>query len=217
LRPHAETISIPSGETIFSEGDEAASVYIIKCGVVRLCMTTPQCGRMISDFMFADDPLGAVGQSSYTWTAEAAADVELFRLSSAEADDLLGKSGNKDVLCSCAWQLAADAWRFQRALIEQTPNQRLACFLVRVSQRTNTPVGHPMSLEISHPDIACHLGLSPEELSGSFNALAGQRAIDTSVAGTCTILDPTTVIELALRAVLPNGAPKSPDPNSILA
>ena len=221
LRSRAENVSIPAGETIFFEEDDAANVYIIKCGVVRLCMTTLQCGKMISDFMFPNDPLGSVGQSSYMCTAEAASDVDLFRLSRAEADDLLGQAGNKDVLSSHAWQLAADAWRFQKVMGEQTPDQRLACFLVKVSQRTQTPVGRPMNLQISHADIACYLGLSADELSGSFDALAGQHAINASVAGTCTIMDPTAVIELALRAVLPNGAPKwqraSPDMNSILA
>ena len=221
LQPHAEAVRIASGETIFSEGDNAANVYIIKCGVVRLSMTTLQTGRIISDFMLDNDPLGAVGQSSYTHTAEAATDVDLFRLSRAQADDLLAESGNKDILSSYAWQLAANAWAFQRAFVEQTPNQRVACFLVRFSQRTSTPVGSPMSLQISHRDIACHLRVSPEELSGSFEALAGQRAINISIAGICTILDATAVIELALRTVLPNGAPRwqrtSPDLTSVLA
>jgi CRP/FNR family transcriptional regulator, anaerobic regulatory protein len=219
LRPRADTISIPSGETIFCEGDNAANVYIVNSGVARLCMTTLQCGRMISDFMLTDEPLGTIGQSSYAWTAEAATDIELLRLSRVEADDLLGETGDKNILVSYAWQLAADAWRFQMSMVEQTPDQRLACFLVKFSQRSGTPVGLPINLKIARRDIACHLGISAQELSASFKALAGRRVIDTSVAGSCTILNPTAIIGLALRAILPDGAPKSrrfsPDLGSI--
>lgn len=221
LHRRAEPVRIASGETIFSEGENAANIYIIKRGVVRLCMTTIECGRKITDFMLAGDPLGAMEQTSYMWTAEAATDVDLLRITRAEVDDFLGRSGTKDALGSYEWQLAADAWRFQRAMIEQPPDQRVACFLVRFSQRTCTPAGHPLSLQISHKDIACHLGLTPEELSRSLEALAEQRAIDASTRGACTILDASVVIELVLRTALPKTAPKwdrtSPDLNSVPA
>lgn len=220
LRQHAVAISAASGDTIFSEGDNAANIYIVERGVVRLCMKTLQSGRIISDFMLAHDPLGAIEKSSYAWTAEAATDVDLLQISKGDAGDLLGRSGNMNVLSSQAWQLAADAWRLQKAMEEQAPNRRLACFLIRFSQRTNTPIGRPMRLGISHRDIACHLGLSEEELEGSIVALTREHVIDTRDT-TCTILDTTAVIELALQAVLPNGAPKwhrtSPDMTSILA
>lgn len=208
LRRHAVAISIASDETIFSEGDNAADAYIVIRGVARLCMTTLQCGRTISDFMLVNDPLGVIEQTSYAWTAEAATDLDLLRISKAQAGELLGDSGSEDGFASYAWQLAADAWRFQRALEEQSPIQRLACFLVRFSQRTNTPTGHPMNLPISHSDIACHLGLTADQVSQSFAALTRQRAIGTHDSGTCTILDSTALIGLVVQAMLP----KSPRP-----
>jgi CRP/FNR family transcriptional regulator, anaerobic regulatory protein len=221
LCPRADAISVALDNAIFSEGDHAANFYFIKRGVVRLCMTTLQCGRNIADFMFANDPLGVIEQDSYTCTAEAATDVELLQISRAEVVHLLAGSRNMEALSSYAWQLAADAWRFQRTLEEQAPDRRLACFLIRVSQRTNTPIGRPMRLGISDRDLACHLGLTSEEVSGSLASLVRQRAIDNRNIGTYTILDATAIVELALQAALPNNAPiwhrTSPDLNSVLA
>ena len=201
LRPFAVPISIAANQPIFSAGEDAADFYVVSRGVVRLCMATPQDDRLISDFMLANEPLGVVEHSSCRWSAsaEAVTDADLLRISKAQAGYLLEDDTKAKGLASHAWRLAADAWRFRRTLIDKTPNQRLACFLIRFSQRTNTPIGRPMKLPISHRDIACHLGLMTEDVSAGFASFQRGGVIDLRDRVHCTILNATTVIGLAVQ------------------
>src|ERR1700752_2659884 len=99
-------------------------------------------------------------------------------MSKTQAGDLLRPSVRSNGLVAHAWQTATDAWRFHRALPGQAPKQRLASFLIRLSQRTNTPLRQPIMLPIGMNDIACHLELHPADLSAAFTELSRQRVID---------------------------------------
>lgn len=206
LRPHGVGVSIASNRMIFSEGDTATDAYVIIEGVARLCTTTAQRGRMVSDFMFAGEPLGVIQQGSYMWTAESATDLDLLRIPTAKISELLNPGGGENGLVSYSWQLAADAWRFQKVMTGMSPDQRLAYFIVRLSQRTNTPIGEPIGLPMTHDDIACHLGLGPDDISDSFSRLTRQQTIKMN-GSVCTILDASAVIGLAVRGMPKKAAP----------
>lgn len=200
LRPHAVQLSFGPNERLFSEGADARNAYIVETGVIRLCTTSPQRGRVIWDFRFRGDAIG-LQRSAYPWTGEAVTAGELLCISMPDAKHLFEESASAVGLVAYAWQLESEAWRFHGALPGQSANQRLAAFLIRFSQRTNTPIGQPMMLPIGLNDIACHLDLPPEDLSAAFSELSRQGVIEIRSRGTCTILDATTMLGLAVQAL----------------
>lgn len=200
LRPHAVQLSFGPNERLFSEGADAKSAYIVETGVIRLCTTSPQRGRIIWDFMFQGDPVG-LQRGAYRWTGEAVTAGELLCISMPQAGHLFEESASAVGLVAYAWQLEAEAWRFRRDLPGQSTNQRIAAFLIRLSQRTNTPIGQPILLPIGIDDIACHLELDPGKLSAACSELSRQGVIEIRNGRSCTILDATTLVGLAVQAL----------------
>jgi CRP/FNR family transcriptional regulator, anaerobic regulatory protein len=203
LQPYSERVTVAPNTKIVTEGDDANHAYIIERGFVRLCTRTTKGSPFIADFMVPSDIFGVIEQDLYLWTAEAVTEVHLLRMSKTQAGNLLHPSAKSNGLVAHAWQTAADAWRFHRAVPGQSPKQRLASFLIRLSQRTNTPIGQPILVPMGLNDIACHTELHPADLTAAWSDLARQQVIEIRKAGSCTILNATAVLELAVPAAAP--------------
>src|SRR5271155_5095911 len=67
------------GETLFSEGDEADSVYEVVRGMLRLCKLLPDGRRQITGFLSAGHLLGLARHGLCVCTAEAITEVTLCR------------------------------------------------------------------------------------------------------------------------------------------
>jgi CRP-like cAMP-binding protein len=207
LAPYTTQMTARPNEKIFSESEVATHAYIIERGVVRLATRTPQGSRFISDFVLAGEAFGIIEQNLYLWNAEAITEVQLLKFSRTEAADLLTASARSNGLLAHAWDVASDAWRFLRTIPGQTSSQRVAAFLIRMSQRTNTPIGKPIDLPISLDDIAAHIVLKPAEVSSALGELARQRVIEFQPGRSCTILNATTLLGMAVQSGLPKGTP----------
>src|SRR5262249_21646388 len=77
------------GETVFSEGDPADSVYEVVRGMVRLCKILPDGRRQITGFLSAGQFLGLAPEGTCVYTAEAITEVTLCRYKRAAFDRLI--------------------------------------------------------------------------------------------------------------------------------
>lgn len=188
------------GETIFGEDTPAGDVYLIESGIVSLKMTGQDQRHLVFDYAHANEPVGFDGPDTHFWSAEALTRVDASCCSKA-ALQTVPETALSAVLRDETWQIASDAWHFQRNLVGQTPVQKVASFLVRLSRRTQTPEGRPISFPVLDGNLADHLRLTSDDLDYAVEQLSLYAAIDVRPE-TCRILDAATVVGFAIRGAL---------------
>lgn len=161
-------------ETIFDEGDAADRVYKIICGTVRLCRHTPDGRRHIADFMFPGDLVGFAEFDAHPYTAEAVSDVTLSSYPRACFEQW--NKAEPEFRTRLLSHLALSMLATQQQLFVlgcRNAKERVANFLLRMAERTDTPQGERLELPMGRQDIADHLGLTIETVCRTITALRG--------------------------------------------
>jgi CRP/FNR family nitrogen fixation transcriptional regulator len=159
-------------ETIFSEGDPAATSFKVVSGAVRLCKVLSDGRRQIADFRLAGDFFGLEATDEYALTAEALGDVVAVRYSRARLDRLEDEQAN--VRRDLMGVLRRDLTAAQMHLImlgRQTARERVASFLMQLANRQDAESGASVEVPMGRQDIADYLGLTIETVCRAIGEL----------------------------------------------
>jgi len=167
-----------ANETIFAEGDGADYVYKIRSGAVRLCKLLADGRRQIIDFSLPGDHFGFELGDEHTITAEALEPVVLLKCARTRLARL--ERERQDVGQSLMHMLRRDLWAAQNHLLmlgRQTAKERVASFLLLMSERCGADTGLAIAIPMSRQDIADYLGLTIETVCRALSDLKRERII----------------------------------------
>ena len=160
------------GETIFSDGEEAAYSYKVVSGIVRLSKYTQDGRRQIADFMLPGDHFGFMETERHSFTAEAVSDAIILAYPKSQLERLgeMIPTFRKYVLTLLSNSLLT-ARRHLVVLGRQSAKERVVSFFLRLAERTDVGAGDRLDLPMSRQDIADHLGLTIETVSRTISEL----------------------------------------------
>lgn len=176
----ARRIDVPPKKTILHEGDEAAAVYSVTAGVVRIYKLLSQGRRQVLGFALPGDFIGLALRNRYGFTADAVDHVRLCRFDRREFEQLLSR---KPRLLSRLHSMATHELviaQDQMALLgRRTADERVAMFILSMRDRWAKIAGKSATVELpmTRLDIADHLGITIETVSRTITKLARQRLI----------------------------------------
>ena len=159
----------PAGAIVFDQGDILDRLFIITKGIARLSHLTRDGRRQIIGFLGPGDLLGGIKHSAGAYcSADAMTDIEVCAFDRQAFGDFLHHHAD---LCFSLLVVANDEIEAQYdhsvLLARKQASERIAAFLIVLSQRWRNPNDDPNILHIPMPrsDIADHLGLTIETVS----------------------------------------------------
>jgi CRP/FNR family transcriptional regulator, anaerobic regulatory protein len=176
-----------SGETLFSEGDEANDVYEVVRGSLRLYKLLPDGRRQIMGFPSAGHLLGLAPEGTHVYTAEALNEVVLCRYPRASFHRLVD---DVPKLARRMWAVTADELRFAQdqmlLLGRKTATEKVASFLMMLAGHQSTDT---LSVPMTRADIGDYVGLTIETVSRTLTKLKRDKLIALPHSDTIEILD----------------------------
>jgi CRP-like cAMP-binding protein len=187
-------------EPIFGEGDAASHIYTLLNGCVRLCRHVKDGRRHVSEFLFAGDSFGLCERTTYAFAAEAVGPVTVSACPRSYFEHLSDDNPNlrSDLLLHLADRLSA-AQQHLFVISCQNAKERLASFLVRMSQRNNL-YGDRLDVPMGRQDIADHLGLTIETICRAIASLKKDGIVEVPNAHQFVLKDMDALGALALAS-----------------
>lgn len=180
-----------SGQTVVFEADQAASVYSLTSGLLRLSKLLPDGRRQIAGFLFPGDFLGITLEDEHAFTAEAVAPSTLCRFPRRQFDAFVADHPalERRLYAVAAHELAAA--RQQLVLLgRKTATERLASFLLMLAGRCHSKRDDGnIGFQMSRADIADYLGLRVETVSREISALKAAQVIQLTGRNSYRIAD----------------------------
>jgi CRP/FNR family transcriptional regulator len=167
-------------QTVFREGDAAASAFGLSHGVVRLYKLLPDGRRQIVAFALPGDFIAMPLADRFSVSADAIGEVGLCRFPREELKRLIQTSPNiMRLLVEFAARELQSAQDQLTLLGCGSAEGRVAAFLVNWRNRLARlgPVSQPVPLPMRRQDIADFLGLKLETVSRTFAKLEQRGAI----------------------------------------
>lgn len=192
------TVTYRPGETVVFEADEAASVYSLTSGLLRLSKLLPDGRRQIAGFLFPGDFLGITMEEEHAFTAEAVSSSTLCKFPRRHFDDFVERHPTLErrLYAVAAHELAAA--RQQLVLLgRKTATERLASFLLMLAGRCHSRATGEIAFPMSRADIADYLGLRIETVSREISALKSARVIQLTGRQSFRIVDRERLQQLA--------------------
>ena len=178
MHPFGVRMRFARNETITSESAGVPLVYKVISGMVRLCKRAPDGRRQIADFMLPGGLFGFMAGVKYGFAAQAVTDVILFAYPQHQIDHLAAAMPS---LYNRVNALLAENSLIMRRHLEglrsRTPNQRVAAFLLRLSERNGSILGDRLDISMGRQDIADHLGLTTETVCRAITELKRIRIV----------------------------------------
>jgi CRP/FNR family nitrogen fixation transcriptional regulator len=164
--------------TIYTEGDDANHAYKVVSGGVRLCKMMADGRRQIAEFALPGDYFGIDWLAHHALTAEALCDTTAICYSRVRLERL----GDEDraVRAELFSTLRHDLWAAQNHLIilgRQKARERVASFLVQLTERKRAGDRATLRIPMTRQDIADYLGLTIETVCRILTALKRERLI----------------------------------------
>lgn len=185
------TVHYHAGDTVVFEADQAANVYSLTSGLLRLSKLLPDGRRQIAGFLFPGDFLGITMEEEHAFTAEAVAPSSLCKFPRRQFDDFMSKHPELErrLYTVAAHELAAA--RQQLVLLgRKTAAERIASFLLMLAGRCRSvQLAGDVDLPMSRSDIADYLGLRIETVSREISALKAARVIQLTSRQSFRIID----------------------------
>jgi CRP/FNR family nitrogen fixation transcriptional regulator len=162
--------SFARDEEIYAEGDASDCWYKVISGTVRICKFLADGRRHIAEFCFAGDCFGLPPASTRVFSAEAVGEVIVMRYPRRAADRLIDEDPQlARRLCDMTMRDLAHAQSRMLLLGRMTASERVACFLLEMSERRDAR--RVLDLPMSRTDIADYLGLTIETVCRVLSAL----------------------------------------------
>jgi len=173
-----------AGEILFSEGEDAGSVYEVTGGMLRLYKLLPDGRRQITGFATAGHLLGLAPEGICVYTAEALTEVTLRRYKRAAVERLIDEVPGfaRRMLAATSQELRA-AQDQMLLLGRKSASEKVASFLVMIAEQQARSGEDELDLPMTRSDIADYLGLTIETVSRTLSKLkqAGLIALPTAV------------------------------------
>ncbi len=185
------------GETLFSEGDEADSVYEVVRGMVRLYKLLPDGRRQIIGFMTAGRLLGLAPDGVCPYTAEAITEVSLCRYKRSAFERLIDEVPGfaKRLLAAASRELCA-AQSQMLLLGRKAAIEKVASFLLLMADEQGEDMD-AVDVPMTRSDIADYLGLTIETVSRTLTRLKRDGLIALPSSSLIEICDRNGLEELA--------------------
>lgn len=171
------------GTHLFREGDEAANVYEVRSGALRLTRVLENGRRQVIAFGLPGDIVGFPNGDLHHTDCDVIADAEVVAHRRLALETGVGDPQTHQRLLRAALREISAMQDHLMMLARKSALEKVASFLVVLSQRTGAPIGNctTFSLPMSRADIADFLGLTIETVSRSFSILRknGTIALET--------------------------------------
>ncbi|NNG04341.1 MAG: helix-turn-helix domain-containing protein [Inquilinus sp.] len=174
------TRRVGAHRTIFSEGEDADSVFNVTSGTVKLYKLLPDGRRQITGFLFTGDYIGLSMHERYAYTAETVTPTSLCHFPRRQMDALLKEFPKLQQRLFSMASNELEAAQDQMLLLgRKTAKEKVASFLLGLSWRLSRrgQKENPVPVPMSRSDIADYLGLTTETVSRTFTALKSQGVI----------------------------------------
>lgn len=158
--------TLPAHEHIFYEGDERDHLYVVESGWVKLYRTLVDGQRQIVGFANKGSILGLESDVEYSNGCEAITEVHVRAIPIARVTEICLRDGKlaDQLLRQVGRQLGA-AQAQLAAIGAQSAEQKLANFLLTISDFCDTQVDGAFDLPMRRGDMAEFLGLRLETVS----------------------------------------------------
>jgi CRP/FNR family transcriptional regulator len=161
---------VSAGTLLFAAGQPFDAIFAVKSGSFKALMPEPHAGERVVGFYFAGELIGAEGMAGRRYAASVRA-METSQVCVLYLDRLnqAGRSQQaiQQALIDMLAREVALNQRMMTALVRQNAEQRLAAFLVSLSERLKSrgfSTGY-FYLRMSRSDIGNYLGLARETVS----------------------------------------------------
>jgi len=194
-------ILVARDREVYAEGDPADYCYRLVAGAIRTVKFMPDGRRQVAEFYLPQELFGFDGCESRYLTAEAAADATLIRYprrrieAQAEFDTGLARW-----LRDLASGSLRKAHKQMLLLGRKSAQERIASFLLDMTDREPQSDGDVIELPMSRSDIADHLGLTLETVSRVLNRLHRDEIITLVSAHRVAIADRDSLEEMGGEA-----------------
>jgi CRP/FNR family transcriptional regulator len=195
----ARHVYLASGETLFTAGEVASSVYNLTAGVARLYKLLPDGRRQVVGFAVPGDFLGTVPSERYSYSVDAVDSVSACRLSAEAFTHFIEHRPHFllriNEFASRELALAQD----QMVLLgRRTAEEKVAAFLVGWRERLARAGDEQqtIALPMSRQDIADYLGLTIETVSRTLTRFEREKLL-IIIPGGIHLLDPTRAEAIA--------------------
>ena len=187
--------------TLFTQGEEAASVFNITEGMARLYKLLPDGRRQIIGFALAGDFLGLSLSDRFSFSADAVDDMRVCRMSRVRFSQQLDEMPH---LMRRLHEMAANELMIAQdqlvVLGRRSAEERVAVFLLGLRKRFARMhhLSPTVPLPMSRQDIADYLGLTIETVSRTFSKLFKEKTL-LNVPDGVRILELDKLMSLAQR------------------
>lgn len=167
-------------ETLFMQGDEAAAVYNVTCGTLRLYKLLPDGRRQIVGFLLPGDFIGLSLSERYGFSADAIDHVTACRF---DRSAFVGFVDSKPHLLRRLHEAATHeltvAQDHMVLLGRRTADEKVASFLLTMRERLRRLGGSAITipLPMTRQDLADHLGLTLETVSRIVSRFARDKIV----------------------------------------
>lgn len=188
LQGLARSVSFAAKETLFLEGDDAAGVFNVVSGTVRLYRVLEDGRRQVIGFPMAGDFIGLDLAPTRSFCADAVTPVTVCRFSRSEFSEFLDRKPQllKAMHARAALELGRSRDQVL-ALGRRSADEKVAWFLrvLRERGRCGEPSDAPadVPLPMSRQDIADFLGVTIETVSRTLQRFARDAAIEINPHG----------------------------------
>jgi len=196
LEPLSRTVRVPAGRDLFSKGDDADALFVVRQGLMEIS-TLSDDGRRLAHIViqpgaiFGELALFDEGVRSATVTART--DAEVWKI---EASALLDELGKTPELAIELLKLSAGRLRWMSAQLEE---QAFASVEVRLARRLTfllQTMGNEGVLKISQSELAEHVGATREAVSKALGEWKDAGVIEIG-RGKLKLLDPEALFQIA--------------------
>ncbi|HEX2803799.1 MAG TPA: helix-turn-helix domain-containing protein [Sphingomicrobium sp.] len=189
-------MALSSGQSLFSQGDSAASVFTVTEGILKSYRILPDGRRQVTGFHMAGDFVGNVVGDVHEVTAEAVKDCRVCAFPVRRFENFVEDHPpmERELYIAAARQLA-QAHEQMVLLGRMTAIERIASFFLALSDRSQG--ADMVDLPMSRSDIADYLGLTKETISRVLSELKGSRMIRLQAIDRIQILDRPRLKQIA--------------------
>jgi len=190
--PHQSGLrKVAANETLWCEGEERSHVFIVRSGAVCFSRMLTDGRRIVLGFAYPGDIIG-IGSDTHCYDAQTVQVTRLEAISAASFKRSVIDDPGLAKQATAAMEQALDAaYRHVAVISKLSANERLASFLVALSERNEGHGLSPLSivLPMRRVDIADYLGLTVETVSRTFTILRNEGLIAMNQANIIVFKD----------------------------
>lgn len=171
------------GTAVFWEGDEAAHVFEVVSGVLRIYKILSDGRRVITGFMYPGDLIGVSLKERYLYTAEAVTRIQVRRFARQRFQEEINRSPElRPQLFARLCDEMAAAQDQMVLLARKSAEERVCSFLLHIARRLDGEAASLTVVEIpmTRLDMADYLGLTIETVSRIMTRLTSRGVIAPS-------------------------------------